>query len=386
MTDTVVVPAVGQSAGVANDFHVVIIGAGLAGLSTACELLEHFPSASLLPSTLSTPLPVPLLPRLRLTVLEARSRVGGRLHSLPSNGLEMGATWLSPHHRNVWRLSRSLELSIVSDASMPGGAVRIEGGTAQLATRLCEQLTQPAGHASSSVPASSTATTLRLSTVATAVKWDERSGAVAVELADGTSIAGQAVVVAVPPKLAMSRLSFQPALPAALVSGLRGVITWMGSATKVVIVFEAAFWLSLGLPSTGGKGALGEWHDVSSASASVHALMGFGPPGITAADVDEQLRLSYGPHYQAPVSVHVVDWSAERWTSSDARLDGLGGHPHTTGQQRQPLWKESLFFASTEMAEQDAGYMEGAVVRGRQVADQISAALQRRFATTQKLS
>ena len=375
-----------QEATAANDdssglpFHVIIIGAGLAGLTTAYELLQRF-SLSSLPASLPSP------PRLRLTVLEARSRVGGRLLSLPG-GLELGATWLWPQHRNVWRLCRMLHLSTVPDPSM-GDAVRVVDGTSQLASRLCERLIREQQHSSVKV---------RLSTAASAVRWDEHAGAVSVELADGTTIEGQAVVVAIPPKLAMSRLSFQPALPSVVVNGLTRVTTWMASTSKVVATFASAIWLTRGLPSIDGgphntNAAVGEWHDVSGSSsttvtsgapldssapteasstaAPMYALMGFAPPGLTAADVERQLQSSYGPHFQQPSAVHVLDWSSEPWTSA-SRMDGRGGHPHTTAQQRQPMWNGRLYFASTEMAEHDAGYMEGAIVRGKQVAQQIS--------------
>ena len=63
-----------------SNYDVLIIGAGLAGLSAADALA-------------STPL--------RVCVVEARSRVGGRVHTV--EGVDMGASWVSPTPGNAVR-------------------------------------------------------------------------------------------------------------------------------------------------------------------------------------------------------------------------------------------------------------------------------------------
>ena len=57
-------------------FRVVILGAGIAGLSAAYHLVEHGVKD--------------------IVVLEARERVGGRIHTIMHNGhpLELGAQWI----------------------------------------------------------------------------------------------------------------------------------------------------------------------------------------------------------------------------------------------------------------------------------------------------
>ena len=59
-----------------NNYKVAILGAGIAGLSAAYHLVEHGIKD--------------------FVVIEARDRVGGRIHTIKHNGrpLELGAEWI----------------------------------------------------------------------------------------------------------------------------------------------------------------------------------------------------------------------------------------------------------------------------------------------------
>lgn len=76
-----------------NTKHIVIVGAGLAGLSAAYELSQH--------------------PDYRITILEARDRIGGRVHSIPVNGIsiDMGGFIIFPWYRTLLPLIASLGLT-----------------------------------------------------------------------------------------------------------------------------------------------------------------------------------------------------------------------------------------------------------------------------------
>ncbi|HWB67483.1 MAG TPA: FAD-dependent oxidoreductase [Mycobacteriales bacterium] len=75
-----------------RDVDVVIVGAGLAGLTTARELQQHGPS---------------------VLVLEARDRVGGRTlnHPLPHgyHG-DLGGTWIGPTQTEIAKLARQMDV------------------------------------------------------------------------------------------------------------------------------------------------------------------------------------------------------------------------------------------------------------------------------------
>ena len=78
-----------------EEVDVIILGAGLTGLTVARGLK--------LESSLS------------FLVLEARDRLGGRVHSVQAEGgpvVEMGATWFFPSFRNLFKLLRELKVEL----------------------------------------------------------------------------------------------------------------------------------------------------------------------------------------------------------------------------------------------------------------------------------
>jgi len=76
--------------------HVIILGAGLAGLSAAKYLRDH---------------------GIRFTILEARDRVGGRVHTETFEAeqpltVEMGAEWVGEHHTRIKELCKTYKLEL----------------------------------------------------------------------------------------------------------------------------------------------------------------------------------------------------------------------------------------------------------------------------------
>merc|ERR1711931_370690 len=89
-----------------NMVDVIIIGAGLTGLTLANLLIQDGRS---------------------VVVLEARDRIGGRIHThKTSDGaeVEMGATWYFPHFSNLWKHMKSLNMDLMEQYMF-----RIKGGT-----------------------------------------------------------------------------------------------------------------------------------------------------------------------------------------------------------------------------------------------------------------
>lgn len=73
-----------------DTFDVVVIGAGPAGLSAARELVKK---------------------GVRVVVLEARDRIGGRVHTLRERGVvEAGAEFIHGENATTWEMVRALEL------------------------------------------------------------------------------------------------------------------------------------------------------------------------------------------------------------------------------------------------------------------------------------
>ena len=87
---------------------VVIIGAGAAGIAAAHHLLQHNRN-------------------LKVVMVEARDRIGGRIHTVQLGGhsVDAGATWLHHFHRNhLSQLARQDSTPIPSDFNHPLNAAK----------------------------------------------------------------------------------------------------------------------------------------------------------------------------------------------------------------------------------------------------------------------
>ena len=355
---------------------VVVVGAGLAGL-TAADALHRA--------------------GVGVQVLEARAAVGGRIRTISPDGdaagawLDLGATWHWANQPAVAELAASLGLAafaqyrdglaVVEDP--PGGPVRpvalppaspaelrFVGGTQALCQRLADRL--PAG-------------TVRLGTEVLTV--DGTGGGVAVSAfgPDGrpADTAGDVVVVAMPPRLASEGITFLPALPERTLDAMRATPTWMGTALKCVAVYDAPFWRDDGRSGLALNlgGPLLEVHDACTADASAAALWGFVSANHTYRDLDPEARRDavfahlgrlFGPRAADPDQYFERDWSDDPYTNDEvvwleATIDY--GHPALA----EPALDGRVVWAGAEPVDADVGggHMEGAVRSGQRAAAQV---------------
>ena len=347
------------------DADVVVIGAGAAGLSAAAALTGQ---------------------GLDVLCLEARSRVGGRLLSVPAGtgALDLGAAWFWPGERRVAQFTSALGLPIhaqhrAGDAlfDQPGGPQRLDGNPVDVpafrfslgAQRLTERLaaTLPAG-------------TVTLDAAVRAVDV----GTAEVRVATGDrELRARHVVLAVPPALAVHTIELRPALPVQVLALARQTPVWMGATTKVVAQYAAPFWRAANLAGAAVShlGPMREIHDTSGPDGTPAALFGFLPsvPGAvdatTGAVALEQLVRLFGPQAAAPLRVLVQDWLAEPATSPQGPgpVGGyeLYGHPFYA----QPVLHGRLHWASAETSADSAGHVEGALAAGERAASAVLTAL-----------
>ena len=330
----------------------LVVGAGLSGLALADHLMRN-----------GEP----------VTVLDARDRIGGRILSTDA-GLDLGPAWFWPGQPRMARMvarfglvrfdqhaSGDLMFEDERGAVQRGrgfasmeGSWRLDGGLGRLVQALRDALPDDA---------------VRLN--AQVVRVERTKDGVHAVLANGERIAGDRIVLALPPRIA-STIEYAPALGADLHGAMDAVPTWMAGQAKAVAVYERPFWREEGLSGDAMSrfGPMVEIHDASGAVGEPHALFGFiGVPAAARTDeaalrdaVLAQLVRLFGEDAASPKDLIVKDWARDVMTSTALDAQPLHAHP-TYGMPRAlaHLWDGRLHLSGTEVAPQFGGFLEGAL-------------------------
>lgn len=363
---------------------IVVVGGGLSGLAAAYRLHQ-------------AGLPVQLI--------EARSRLGGRILSLgedgqPSDdGLDLGPSWFWPDITpEILPLVHELGLSFFPQYSdglilvqrsrgkmserytafrQEPASMRLAGGTGALISALANRLPQDCvrpGTRATSIDRSPTEVTITLAT---------DTGAV--ETADASH-----VIFALPPRLLERTVDFVPPPPQSIREMWRATPTWMAPHAKFFALYERPFWRNAGLSGAAQSmvGPLVEIHDATTASGKA-ALFGFvgvaaqnrmqmGQDAIIAASLN-QLGEIFGLQALNPIATLYKDWAADNLTATPLDLASPG---HPAGSDRDWIdagWSRWVTLAGSETSPAFPGYLAGAIEAGEKVAaklvDQFSAAV-----------
>jgi monoamine oxidase len=345
---------------VTHDVDVIVVGAGIAGLTAASVLHER---------------------GVKVSCLEARERVGGRAWS-EAGWMDLGATWFWDGQSAIAETIESLGLQtypqiLAGDALIEASsgealrldgnpidrpAHRVHGGMQSVPLALAERLP---------------ARTVRTSAAVRSISF-AADGSVGVETAAEAFVAS-AVVLAVPPKIAVEAIAFQPALPPALVEAAQAVHTWMSDTVKVLARYAEPFWREAGWAGAALShvGPFCEFHDHSGPAASQFALFGFAPAARLGGTPTNVIVEQFNEHVARlwhsapdPEDVRVADWSTDVYTTTGPAKPSTSWY-YGTPVLRLPHLDGRLVFGSTETAGAFPGYLEGAVLAGRRAAGQI---------------
>lgn len=358
--------------------RIAIIGGGLAGLLAARALHRH---------------------GLRnLLLLEARPAVGGRITSFtpaaaaqgPSSArphaalprFDLGPSWYWPEFQpELHQLVQSLGLTaidtfeegdMVIEPTAQGApqrvrgyvqsprAVRLLGGTEALVDALCAQIPPTCVHTGHAVRE------LRVDGTQVHLTSSNDHGHTHHWQADQ-------VLLALPPRLAATRLQWQPGLPAALHTDWNNTPTWMAPHAKYVAVYDRPFWRAQGLSgqARSARGPLAEIHDLSHPGGDA-ALFGFvGVPAAVRASIPEdvlrqhcraQLARLFGPAAAHPLADALKDWAQDSWTATPQ--DHVGAGHHTAAPEamaHEGAWAGRMVGVGSEWSALYPGYLAGAL-------------------------
>jgi len=343
------------------DVDVVVVGAGIAGLSAARTLLAF---------------------GLDVTVLEARDRVGGRLLSLPVPGgsLDVGATWFWPNEPRIAALIADLGVAthaqhLAGDAMYQdsNGIQRLAGNPIEVASGRISAGAQELAH---SVARAFPPDTIRFDHPVTEVRLS--GNRLTAQTPSGSFHAGH-LVLAVPPALAVSAIDFMPGLPDETAAVARRTPVWMGAITKVVVRFSTPFWRDRGLAGSAFShvGPMGEIHDMSGKDGTPAALFGFVPPSpsgrptIGRKEVLHQLVDIFGQDAADPEEVVIHDWRDETYTSPPEGEKLQAYELFGNLCYAVPALDGRLHWASTETSAIYPGHIEGALAAADRAAHAV---------------
>jgi monoamine oxidase len=342
----------------------IIVGGGIAGLYCAWRLTQK---------------------NIPFILLEAQPQLGGRIRSEPvpeelNLAVDLGPTWYWPHQLKMQRLVADLKLEwfeqytagdviyqmqpnqpIMRNAGT--GAMtsfRVVGGMAAIIFRLVDKLE---GNG------------IKLSQpVKSVTKVDDNWLVKTSNNQQEQQYSAKRLILAIPPRMIGRYLSPETFLPEGLVKILMTQPTWMSAQAKFVAVYEKPFWRDKGLAGQAFSriGPMVEIHDASGAENSGYALFGFiGIPyqfrqkfslqQMQSACID-QLGSIFGSAALAPTASYVEDWGCNKWVATEQDRAEAPKHPdiNLSGYSKE-LKALDLHFVASEFAQQEAGYLEGAL-------------------------
>lgn len=361
-----------------QDVPIVIVGGGLSGLYAAFLLEQK---------------------GIDYILIEARDRLGGRItvakssadmsassqsvdHKKSNDGFDLGPSWFWPEYQP--QLSDLIEaLDLTRFAQFEEGDMMVERAANEMPIRTQGyQSSPPSMRLVGGMTALTDALYARLDAkrviTGQIVKRLTKTGQhIEIESEDSfryaTTLRAQHVLLALPPRLAVSNIVFEPALPQDLALEWQETDTWMAPHAKYVAVYDSPFWRDSGLSGAARSaiGPLTEIHDASLVEGD-GALFGFfGVPVNVRQSVSEMelkshcraqtVRL-FGVQADKPKAEYIKDWSQDVFTATAADVSGSGQHAVAPpSKPKTGEWQDCLTGCGSEWSDAFPGYVAGAI-------------------------
>lgn len=345
---------------------IIIIGGGLTGLTLNYLLQDH---------------------NKRIIIIEARDRLGGRIHTVQNEGgppVEMGATWLSSEHHRLQSLLSDLKLdlfeqklgdkAIYEPTSMSShqlvdlppnqpSSYRIEGGTSSLIQSLAQNMES---------------SDLYLGQLVKSIT--ESDHRLLVQSGQETFEAS-IVISTLPPKLLDTNIDIEPALPDELRTVMAKTHTWMGESIKFGLSYPTPFWRKEDSSGTvfSNAGPITEMYDHSNVEDNRYAIKGFLNSSYFSVSRQErqdmvisQLKKYYGEVVHDYLKYHEYVWAKDTETFIPYQEHVLPHQHNGHDLFQKPYLNGKLYLAGAETSVVSPGYMDGAIHSAQTVYEQLT--------------
>lgn len=347
-----------------EETDVIILGAGLTSLTLANILTKL---------------------HISFIILEARDRLGGRIHTITAEDgtrVEMGATWYFPFFKNL--LSLLKENGVKLKPQFATGRMMYEGYGGEVSGQMEEdgddmfRMVGGTGAIIESLYDKLDKSKVMLGQAVKKVRTSDEG--VEVET-NGMIVKGRRVVSTIPPQLLVNSVEFSPQLPSEVVYVAKHTHTWMGESSKCAVTFAKPFWRDAGMSGTlySGKGPIAQMYDQSdNKGKDKFALAGFMTGSAEDLSKEErkkrvidQLVKVFGEQAKNYTDYHDTVWREEAFTMPD-NPPSLGHHKNNGNEVYQrSYFGGRLYLGGTETSVRNPGYMEGAVVNAKSLAERI---------------
>ena len=345
---------------------VIIIGAGLSGLSTAYQLKKA---------------------GINFKILEAQSRLGGRIETIygkQDTPMEMGATWFGEEHLNLIQLLSELNIGYFEQHTegislfetmsfeppqqyfVPANsqsAHRIKGGTFSIIDALYQRIGKE---------------NIILNTEVNGIIEEDNKIKIVDSL--GNIYFSKQLIIALPPKVANDMIKFTPNLPEGINQIMKKTQTWMSGSVKFSVEYKKAFWKDNGFSGSifSQSGLATEIYDHSNYENTKFSLKGFlngSAYHYTHAERKEKV-ISQLKHYFGAEVEKFESYNDKIWDNKYIQpKEDIFLPPHFNNGHafyEDSYMNGNLFFTGTETSNTFSGYMEGAIISSNSVSKRVA--------------